>query len=255
VVVPATPAKPWDFTVEGHSHTAAYLGLDAFSVPMQGPKGAKADHRMIDTAILYTPDKSSSHYLVDFDLDSLAAQMRQAAVRWGLSAANQLIAISDAGNGLEEALRGHFWEELLCILDFYHASEHLHDYSKVACGESERAGWVEKAKTILYEKGGTALLEYLRSLPIPKGAEAAEEHRKLLGYFQNNEHRTDSPRYRSHGWDIGSGPTESACKRVGARLKGSGMRWVESGAAEVAPLRALYHSGTHAWDAFFALAT
>jgi hypothetical protein len=46
--------------------------------------------------------------------------------------------------------------------------------------------------------------------------------------------------------------------RVGkkrARLKGSGMRWVESGAAEVAPLRALYHSGTHAWDAFFALAT
>ena len=254
VVVPAA-AKPWDFTVEGHSHTAAYLGLDAFSVPMQGPKGAKADHRMIYTAILYTPDKSSSHYLVDFDLGSLAAQMRQAAIRLGLGAANQLIAISDAGNGLEEALRGHFWEDLSCILDWYHASEHLHDYAKAAYAEAERAGFLEKAKTILYEGGGTALLGHLRILPTPEGAEAAEEHRKLIGYFSNNEHRTDYPSYRSHGWDIGSGPTEAACKIVGARLKGSGMRWVEKGAAEVAPLRALYHSGTQAWDAFFALSS
>jgi hypothetical protein len=41
---------------------------------------------------------------------------------------------------------------------------------------------------------------------------------------------------------------------VGARLKGSGMRWVEAGAAQVAPLRALYLSGAGAWDAFWALA-
>jgi hypothetical protein len=252
VVVPA-PAVPWDFTVEGHGHTVAYLGLDAFSVPIQGRKGAKADHRMIYAAVLYTPDKSASHYLVDFDLGSLAAQMRRAAVRLGLGAANQLIAITDAGNGLEEALRGHFERDLLCVLDWYHASEHLHDYSKVAYGEAEGAAWAGKAKTILYERGGTELLAYLRSLPIPGGAEAAEEHRKLVGYFANNEHRTDYPSYRSHGWDIGSGPTEAACKVVGARLKGSGMRWVEGGAAEVAPLRALYQSGPRAWDAFFAL--
>jgi hypothetical protein len=78
--------------------------------------------------------------------------------------------------------------------------------------------------------------------------------RKLIGYFANNEHRTDYPGYRSHGWDIGSGPTEAACKVVGARLKGSGMRWLEEGAAQVAPLRALYQSGTDVWDAFWALA-
>ena len=30
------------------------------------------------------------------------------------------------------------------------------------------------------------------------------------------------------------------------------MRWVEPGAAKMAPLRALYHSGPEAWDAFFA---
>jgi len=255
-VVVAPPAVPWDFSVEGHSHTVAYVGLDAFSVPMQGPKGAKAEHRMIYTAVLYTPDKSRSHYLVDFDLSSLAAQMRQAAIKLGLGKASQLIALTDGGNGLQEALRRNFQSDLLCILDWYHASEHLHDYSKVAYGEGQAAAaWAERAKAILYERGGTALLLHLRSQPIPEAAQAAEEYRKLLGYFQSNEHRTDYPSYRSHGWDIGSGPTEAACKIVGARLKGSGMRWAEHGAAEVAPLRALYHSGTHAWDAFFALSS
>jgi hypothetical protein len=60
IVVP-TVAPGWDFRIEDRRHTAAYLGLDAFSVPMQGPKGAKADHRMLYTAVLYTPDKSHSH--------------------------------------------------------------------------------------------------------------------------------------------------------------------------------------------------
>jgi hypothetical protein len=254
VVVPAT-AKPWDFTIEGRGDTAAYLGLDAFSVPIQGVKGAKAEHRMIYTAVLYTPDKKHSHYLVDFDLGGLAAQMRRAAVKLGLAAAARLIALTDAGNGLEDALLRNFDSGLLCILDWYHASQHLHDYSKLAYDEAEAAAWVTAAKTTLYEQGGSKLLEHLRSLPVPKGAEAQEEHRKLIGYFSNNEHRTDYPRYRSQGWDIGSGPTEAACKIVGARLKGCGMRWAEHGAAEVAPLRALYHSGTQAWDAFFALSS
>jgi hypothetical protein len=254
-VVAPVKALAWDFTIEDHSNTAAYLGLDAFSVPIQGPKGAKAEGRMIYTAVLYTPDKQHSHYLADFDLSGLAAQMRRAAIKLGLGRADRLIALTDGGNGLEEALLRNFDSGLLCILDWYHASQHLHDYSKLAYGEAEAAAWAESAKTILYERGGTALLEHLRSLPAPKGSEAAEEHRKLIGYFSNNEHRTDYPRYRSQGWDIGSGPTEAACKIVGGRLKGCGMRWAEHGAAEVAPLRALYHSGPQAWDTFFALST
>jgi hypothetical protein len=255
VVVPAK-AKPWDFTVEGHSHTVAYLGLDAFSVPMQKPGGAKAEHRMLYTAVLYTPDKSSQHYLVDFELASLAAQLRQAAIKLGLGAANQVIAISDAGNGLEEALRGNFWDDLLCILDWYHASQHLHDYAKRLHGRDAVASqaWAEQAKGILYEQGGTALLAHLRQQAAPADAEVADEWRKLLGYFEGNEHRTDYPEYRKHGWDIGSGPTEAACKIVGSRLKGSGRRWLVAGAAEVAPLRALYLSGPATWDAFWALA-
>jgi hypothetical protein len=255
VVVPKKPEK-WDFTIADHTHTAAFVGLDAFSVPIQLSGGKKAEHRMLYTATLYTPDKSRTHYLVDFDLDQLASQMREAAKRLGLEKANQLVAISDGGNGLEEALQRHFWEDLTCILDWYHASQHLHDYAKQLHprDEAARAAWVKQAKDLLSEKGGTALLVHLREQSLPVEAAVAEEQRKLIGYFTGNEHRTDYPSYRAHGWDIGSGPTEAGCKIVGARLKGSGMRWLVEGAAQVAPLRALYQSGAAAWDAFFDMA-
>ena len=255
-VVRPRRAAPWDFRLEGRRHTAAFVGLDAFSVPMQEPGGGKAEGRMLYTAVLYTPDKSRSHYLVDFDLDRLAGQMRRAAAALGLGAADQLIAVTDGGNGLEEALRRHFEEDLLCILDWYHAAQHLHAYAGCLHPRDPAAAgsWAQRAKGVLYEQGGAALLAHLRGQAAPADAAAADERRKLVNYFADNEHRTDYPEYRRHGWDIGSGPTEAACKVVGARLKGSGMRWVVEGAARVAPLRALYLSGPDVWDAFWALA-
>ena len=93
----------------------------------------------------------------------------------------------------------------------------------------------------------------LQALELPPRTAAAvrEEWRKLIGYFENNRHRTDYPSYRAKGWDIGSGPTEAGCKIIGERMKGSGMRWVEDGAATVAALRALYVSGGTVWDGFW----
>ncbi len=250
------PLPAWDFRLEGHGHTVAYLGLDAFCVPLQQPGGQKADGRMLYTAILYTPDKAHSHYLVDFDLDRLAAQMRRAAIALKLSRADQLIAISDAGNGIEAALKRHFWEDLLCILDWYHAAQHLHAFARCLHPRAapEQAAWAEQAKGILYEQGGTALVAWLRTLPAPADESVADELRKVVNYFADNAHRTNYPAYKQQGWDIGSGPTEAACKVVGARLKQSGMRWVPAGAATVAPLRALYLSGADAWDTFWAMA-
>src|SRR5260370_1345734 len=130
---------------------AAYVGLDAFSVPMQGPGAGKAEHRMLYTALLYTPEKEHTRYLVDFELDALAEQVRSQARAVGVARVSDLIAVT----------------------------------------------------------------------------------------------------YRHKGWDIGSGPTEAGCKIIGERLKGSGMRWVEDGAATVAAMRALYISGGKLWDGFW----
>lgn len=254
MVKPSVPETKWTASREGDQPTA-YVGLDAFSVPMQQSGGGKAEHRMMYTALLYTPNKEHTRYLVDFNLNTLAEQVRSQAGALGITQTSELIAITDGGNGLEEALQRHLAEDVTTILDWYHAAEHLCDFAKCwfPTDEQARHRWQDEAKGILYEQGGEALLTHLREVELPKNASAElrEEYRKLVGYFENNRHRTDYPTYRAKGWDIGSGPTEAGCKIIGERLKGSGMRWVEDGAATVATLRALYVSGTAVWDGFW----
>lgn len=251
---PATPELAWQAKREGEL-PAAYVGVDAFSVPMQGPDGTQADHRMLYTAVLYTPEKEHTRYVVDFDLDEAVAKLRRVAASCGIAQVNELIAITDGGNGLEESLKRNLADDLPTILDWYHAAQHVHAFGHVCFGAANAKGraWVRKALDALHDKGGTGLLTYLRRWTIPVNAppETAEEFRKLIGYFDNNEHRTDYPTYRAKGWDIGSGPTEAACKIIGERLKGSGMRWVETGASSVGALRGLYVSGPKVWDGFW----
>src|SRR5262249_2559634 len=101
--------------------------------------------------------------------------------------------------------------------------------------------------------GGAALLETLRGLPLAGRSRAARQvHADEVGYFENQVHRMDYPHYVAKGWQIGSGPVESACKRViGQRLEGAGMRWGEGGANAVSHLRALFLSETGQWAAFW----
>jgi Uncharacterised protein family (UPF0236) len=254
MVKPTQPESGWSEACAA-GQPAAYVGLDAFSVPMQGPGAGSAEHRMMYIGLLYTPEKKHKRYLVDFELDSLAEQVRAQAGALGIKEVKDLVAITDGGNGLEEALQRHLADNVATVLDWYHAAEHLCDFAAVLHPQDDaaRSAWSEQAKGILYEQGGEALLAHLHAFSLPPRAssEVPEEFRKLIGYFENNRHRTDYPAYRTRGWDIGSGPTEAGCKIIGERLKGSGMRWVEEGAATVAALRALYVSGTKLWDGFW----
>lgn len=255
MVQPHPPEPGWT-APRAAGQPAAYVGLDAFSVPMQGPGATQAEHRMLYTALLYTPDKRHSRYLVDCERDGLAAQVRAMARACGVARVRELIAITDGGNGLEEALQRHLAADLVTILDWYHAAAHLGAFAGVLHPQDEAArwAWASQARGILYERGGEALRRHLQALALPPRTPASvrDELRKLIGYFENNRHRTDYPRYREQGWDIGSGPTEAGCKIIGERLKGSGMRWVEAGAATVGALRALYVSGGKLWDGFWA---
>jgi hypothetical protein len=247
---PSPPGPAWDFPLPDGPGSAGYLGLDAFSVPMQQPDGTKAAWRMMYLGVLYTPDKRHAEYVTGWDLDAVAARLRRCAVERGYARAGRVVAVMDAGNGLEEAVKRHFDGGVLCILDWYHAAEHIYAYAHAAWpgGEAGRTAWAGRAKGVLYDRGGAALVGWLRGQELPA---AGEELRRLVGYFAGNAHRTAYPAYRSAGLDIGSGPTEAGCKVVGARLKGSGMRWCAAGAEQVGALRALYESGPAFWDGFW----
>jgi hypothetical protein len=184
----------------------------------------------------------------------LGRLLRRQAGQVGWDGLEQQLAISDAGSGLEEFQRVNF-PKTERILDFFHASEHVGQMAQaVHAGDATEAARQTQAWCHLLKHGGGSALrgEWERLCTDSWSSERQEVHRQQLQYFRNHEHKMDYPRYRANGWQIGSGPVESACKRiVTQRLKGAGMRWGERGSNAVCNLRALFLSQTGCWDDYW----
>ena len=251
-------ARDWDWGTDADGRTCAYVSADLTGVGMQGPGGAAADGRMAAVAMVYNPGApGQARYVAGLTggLAALGEPLRRQAAQVGMDRAQRWIAISDGGAGIEDWLTANFPRAEVVILDFYHAAEHLGDWAKAlhpadpAAAAALAGEWCHRLK----HEGGAAVLAGLRDAAVGRRPAAREAQRQLLGYFANQLHRMDYPRYRGMGWQIGSGPVEAACKQVvGQRLKGSGMRWGEVGADAVCHLRALFRSETTQWDAFWA---
>jgi hypothetical protein len=256
--------KSWSWQRDARGKTCAYVGLDATGVRQQAAGGAKAEGRMAYVGLIYNPRSPHDErrvaphcvrYLAGFyDLDELGLQLRRQAAQVGWDEAEQQIALSDGGNGLEEFFRKNF-PLAECILDFWHAAEHLTELGLALWPDDEAlrqqrvATWCHQLK----HAGGASVLATLEQLQQNETRVSARQaHADCLRYFRNHHHRMDYPRYVANGWQIGSGPVESACKTVVAnRLKGSGMRWGEDGSDAVCHLRALYLSQPGQWEAFW----
>jgi hypothetical protein len=189
-------------------------------------------------------------------LATLGLLLRKQAAQVGMEKAEQWIGISDGGNGLEEFLRTNFnRENLVIILDFWHASSYLEGLARATYPDEEekRKEQAEKWCHTMKHEGGKAILKELKELQLPRNKKGAREaQRQAVEYIENNVHRMEYPNYVSQGWQIGSGPIESACKTVvGQRLKLAGMRWREYGTDNVCHLRALFKSEKHQWVAFW----
>lgn len=256
-------ASCWDWQRDAKGRTCAYVSVDAVSVRQQGPRGAKAEGRMAYVTKLYSPamtegatlPRDQLRYLAGFrSLDDLGLRLRQQAAQVGWDEAEQQIAISDGGGGLEDFFRKNF-PLAECILDFWHAKEHLVELSLSWFGADEvaRQAWLDEQCHRLKHEGGRVLITKLEAMEVSGRSDTVREaHREHLQYFRNHVHKMDYPRYRENGWQIGSGPVEAACKSVvSERLKCSGMRWGSDGADAVCHLRALWLSEPNQWDSFW----
>ena len=173
-----------------------------------------------------------------------------------MDAADRWVAISDGGNGLEEFLKINFPRVEAVILDFYHAAEYLGKIAQAwyLTDEETVKAWMDHWCHDLKHKGGEFVLGGLRDLLVSRGVPKAVRVRleEAITYFDNQKHRMDYPSYRAKGWQIGSGPVESACKTViGMRMKQSGMRWGSDHADEISHIRALFRSEAGQWDSFW----
>lgn len=257
-------AKDWLWHVDAEGKRCAYVSVDATGVPQQGNNGAAADGRMPYVGMIYNPvphdfqgkrPEWQARYLAGlYSLDALGLPLRRQAAQVGWDRAERQIALSDGGSGLEDFLRVNF-PLAERILDFYHPAEKLNDLAKLWHPRDEEQtkilaqAWCHTMK----HEGGRGVLAVLEQLDLRgRSAAAREAHRQVVQYIGNNVERMDYPRYLRMGWQIGSGPVESACKTVvGQRLKGPGMRWGEPGTDALCHLRALYKSERTQWDAFW----
>lgn len=257
------PKVPWEWHRDATGKTCAYVGVDATGIMMQGPNGAKTEGRMAYVGMIFNPrprtpeDKELSkpcdgaRYLAGlYTLEGLGLQMRRQGAQVGMDAAEQWIALTDGGTGLENFVDVNF-PRAAKILDFRHASEYVNDFAKAYRPGDE--GLMEQWCHLLKHEGGAALLALFEGLDRRKMSPAARlEHDKVRTYFRNQVHRMDYPRYLGRGWQIATGAVESACKVVvNQRLNMGGMRWGEPGSDAVCHLRGLYCSDPDQWDAFW----
>lgn len=268
---------PWTWHKDARGKTCAYVSIDATGVRQQGPGGKAAEGRMPYVAMVFNPVPSlpvghphrlpataamQARYVAGlYTLEELGVLLRRQAGQVGMNRAEQWIGLSDGGNGLENFLTSNFpgplahGTELALILDFWHVADSLLKLAKAIhpSAEEQREELITTWCHTLKHEGGCRLVEDLEALPPFDTATARAQYEETLGYVKNNVHRMDYPRYLAHGWCIGSGAIESACKTVvGQRLKLAGMRWSAPGTDEMCHLRALYRSEPRQWELFWA---
>jgi hypothetical protein len=255
---------PWHKDYDGKK--CAYVELDATGVRQQGERGGPAEGRMASVGMVCNPSPEwpwpdekagpmRARYLSGlYPLEDFAPLLRTPAGQVGMDRADRWIGLSDGGNGLEDRLRENFPRVEHIILDFFHPAEKLTGLARLLHPQDEDAAedQARRWRQLLKDEGGALLGAVLREGDWPRRPGLCEAVDEVVGYLDRHAHRMEYPEYVAHGWCIGSGAVESACKTVvGQRLKLAGMRWGEDGAHAVCHLRALYRSEKGQWDAFW----
>lgn len=165
------------------------------------------------------------------------------------------VCLGDGAKWNWEFFRQHF-PTALWILDFYHASTHLHDVAVLLFGVGAQANaYYEEWRGQLLEEIGAvtglirSLCRYRKKLGLSAQVRAAVT--REINYFRNHQERMQYALYRWAGLPIGSGVTEAACKELlKARFCRSGMRWKRESGAPLLQLRAIKLS--QQWEGFWA---
>lgn len=171
--------------------------------------------------------------------------MRRLAARIDLTAAQEQVGNVDGAPWirLQVACQNLPLDEL--GLDFYHLAENVHKAWRVVYGETDEAGlaWAGEVLHAFKHDGYDAAWEKLvtwRGLWRGPKRVAADG---LLGYVSERREMIWYPEFAAKGWQIGSGPTESCCKTLTQRLKGSGIRWDADNAEAIMALESVRESG------------
>jgi hypothetical protein len=137
------------------------------------------------------------------------------------------------------------------ILDFYHASEYVHQMAEALWGDTAVArSWARRMQRRLKEKSGLKRLLQAATYAVAAAGLKGSRYREYLKAYRYLRRHGKWMKYGDYarvGLPLGSGVTEAACKVVFTqRLKQSGMRWEVSSGQAVVTLRVVLLS--RVWD-------
>lgn len=280
-----TAAACWtDKTADGSIKSRVYVGIDGFMLPMvtdaergkrfdqavrrrktlKRSKGVRrrklvrrrgADQRYKEMKLVTIYDQEKAHRLVRATRSGVkqaGALVREMSEDVKLRAAQEVVAVTDGAEWIAKLIDNHLPADATAILDYFHASQHVHQTRRALFGEETPQGhaWAERLLDTLssepFECVWQSLIE-TRSKHRSKSKRKALD--ELMRYLIERREKVDYPSFRAAGFDVGSGPTESMCKSLSRRMKGIGMRWSPRNAESMVALETLQQSNL--WPSYW----
>jgi hypothetical protein len=178
--------------------------------------------------------------------------LRREADRLRFREAAEHVGLVDGATWIREQMELHLAELDALGLDFFHLSENVHRARRKVFGDEspEGSAWADELMHQFKHEGYVAAWEKIIQWRAPlKGKTKREAADRLMNFVSTRKEMIRYPSFRQHGWQIGSGPTESQCKLCTKRLKGYGRRWDRPNATAVAALDTLDRNGQ--WQNFW----
>lgn len=213
--------------------------------PGRPKKGADGDYKEAKIATFYSQDKKHLHVISTLDnFHELGCLMRREARKVKLGEARFSYSVADGAKWIVRQCHKQLPMLDEHILDWYHFKEHVVETSHAVYGETnpKASQWQGKMLDAAWEQGSLVMLHRLGPYERRHTGENREAFGALRQYVESRTSMTDYPRFVAQGYDCGSGPTESQCGTMTARVKGSGMRWDADNAEAMLALAALDHS-------------
>jgi hypothetical protein len=187
-------------------------------------------------------------------IDMFDPQFTNFADSHGINTADQIVFLGDGAPWIWNMQKRRF-PNAICVIDFFHATEHLNDIVdglrfhsadkredfRAECYHLLELGEIDKLALLIRNKANTP---------------NAKKIDDRLRYFTDNVDKMRYGLFRAAGLFIGSGVIEAACKTiVGKRMKNAGMHWSKKNAEGVIALRCAISSGEYGSDKTHATAS
>jgi hypothetical protein len=216
-------------------------------------RGSDLPWKEFKVVFFYSEDAEHQHVAFTHGNHVAAGKLlRREADRLQFGEADEHVGLVDGATWIRDQMELHLAELNGLGLDFYHLSENVHRARRKVFGEEspEGSAWAEELMHVFKHDGyATAWENIIQWRTTVKGKVKREAADRLLNFVSTRKEMIRYPSFREHGWQIGSGPTESQCKLCTKRLKGYGRRWDRPNATAVAALDTLDRNGQ--WQKFW----